>query len=80
MIRAVAKDGCDAVAIVCTNMRGASLVPALEAELGIPIYDSISRDGVEEPAIGRRRSGPGNRLGPDCSAIKRLSSRTWKRT
>ena len=42
MIRAVAKDGCDAVAIVCTNMRGASLVPALEAELGIPIYDSIS--------------------------------------
>ena len=42
MIRAVAKDGCDAVAIVCTNMRGASLVPALEAELGIPIYDSIA--------------------------------------
>jgi maleate isomerase len=42
MIRAVTSEGCDAVAVVCTNMRAASLVPALEAELGIPIYDSIA--------------------------------------
>jgi maleate isomerase len=42
MIRAVTREGCDAVAVVCTNMRAASLVPALEAELGIPIYDSIA--------------------------------------
>jgi maleate isomerase len=42
MIRAVTRDGCDAVAVVCTNMRAASLVPVLEAELGIPIYDSIA--------------------------------------
>src|SRR5882757_115721 len=42
MIRAVSGEGCDAVAVVCTNMRAASLVPALETELGIPIYDSIA--------------------------------------
>ena len=33
---------CDAAAIVCTNMRGAQHVAALETELGIPIYDSIA--------------------------------------
>jgi maleate isomerase len=32
----------DAIIILCTNLRGAPLVPALEAELGIPVYDSIS--------------------------------------
>jgi maleate isomerase len=42
MTRAVVHDGCDAVAIVCTNMRGAPLAPALEAELGVPIYDSVA--------------------------------------
>jgi maleate isomerase len=42
MIRAVTREGCDAVAVVCTNMRAASLVAALESELGIPIYDSIA--------------------------------------
>src|SRR5215203_1642521 len=42
LVRAVARDGCDAVAIVCTNMRGAGVVEPLEAELGIPVYDSIA--------------------------------------
>jgi maleate isomerase len=42
MIGAVKADGCDAVAVVCTNMRAAPLVAALEAELGITIYDSIA--------------------------------------
>lgn len=42
LVRAVAREGCDAVAIVCTNMRGAGLVERLEKELGIPIYDSIA--------------------------------------
>jgi maleate isomerase len=42
MTRAVASGGCDAIAIVCTNMRGASLAESLEAELGVPIYDSIA--------------------------------------
>jgi maleate isomerase len=42
MIRSVEREGCEAVAIVCTNMRGAPLAQALEAKLGIPIYDSIA--------------------------------------
>jgi maleate isomerase len=32
----------DAIAIVCTNMRGAPLAEELEAKYGIPIYDTIS--------------------------------------
>jgi maleate isomerase len=42
MVRAVAREGCDAVAIVCTNMRGTRIAPALERELGLPVYDSIA--------------------------------------
>ena len=42
MIRAVAKDGCEAIAILCTNMRGARLAAKLEPELGLPIYDSVA--------------------------------------
>lgn len=42
MVRAVVRDGCDAVAIVCTNMRGAGLAPALERETGVPVLDSVS--------------------------------------
>lgn len=42
LVREVAQEGCDAAAIVCTNMRGAAIAPALEAELGIPVYDSIA--------------------------------------
>jgi len=32
----------DAIAIVCTNMRGAPLAQELEAAHGIPIYDTVS--------------------------------------
>jgi maleate isomerase len=42
LVRAVAREGCDAAAIVCTNMRGAGLAEPLERELGIPVYDSIA--------------------------------------
>jgi len=42
MVRAVAAERPDTIAIVCTNMAGAPLVAALEAELGIPVYDSIA--------------------------------------
>jgi maleate isomerase len=42
LVREVAQEGCDAAAIVCTNMRGAGVAPGLEAELGIPVYDSIA--------------------------------------
>lgn len=42
MVRDVAQARPDAITILCTNMRGAALAEALEAELGIPIYDSVS--------------------------------------
>jgi maleate isomerase len=42
MARAVGQAGVNAVAIVCTNMRGAGLAEELEAELGVPVYDSIA--------------------------------------
>lgn len=42
MCREVAKQGPDAIAIICTNMRGPLIAAELEAELGIPIYDSIA--------------------------------------
>ena len=42
MVRAVAREGCEAVAIVCTNLRGAFVAPALERELGIPVLDSVA--------------------------------------
>jgi maleate isomerase len=42
MVRAVAKGGPEAIIILCTNLRGAPIVAALEREIGIPIYDSVS--------------------------------------
>jgi maleate isomerase len=42
MCRAVAAEGCDALAILCTNVRGAPLVTALEVEGGLPVYDSVA--------------------------------------
>ncbi len=42
MCREVAAAGVDAITILCTNLRGAPIVPALEAELGVPIHDSVS--------------------------------------
>lgn len=42
MTREVAKAKPQAIAIFCTNLRGAPLVAELERELGIPIYDTIA--------------------------------------
>jgi maleate isomerase len=42
MVRDVARAGCDAVAIVCTNLKGAELALRLEQELDVPVYDSIT--------------------------------------
>ena len=42
MVREVAKARPDAITIFCTNLRGAPLVEELEAETGIPIYDTIA--------------------------------------
>lgn len=41
-IRAVAASRPEAITVMCTNMRGARVAAALEAELGIPIVDSTS--------------------------------------
>lgn len=42
MIRDVAQSKPTAISILCTNFRGASQAQALEAETGIPIFDSVS--------------------------------------
>jgi maleate isomerase len=42
MIEEVVREGCDAVAVVCTNMRGAGAAENLEARLGVPVFDSIA--------------------------------------
>ena len=42
MVREVARERPDAITIFCTNLRGAPLVADLEAETGIPIYDTIA--------------------------------------
>jgi maleate isomerase len=42
MCRDVARAKPDAIAIVCTNMRGPLVAPTLEKELGIPVFDSVS--------------------------------------
>lgn len=42
MARDVATAKPEAIVILCTNLRGAPLAEELEAELGIPVYDSIA--------------------------------------
>ncbi|MGI9508559.1 MAG: maleate cis-trans isomerase family protein [Geminicoccaceae bacterium] len=43
MCREVAKDGeVEAITIFCTNLKGAAVVADMEAELGLPIYDTIA--------------------------------------
>jgi maleate isomerase len=42
MMREAAAEKPDAIAIFCTNFRGAPVVAELEAELGIPVYDSVN--------------------------------------
>ena len=40
--RELAFMGCDAIAILCTNMRGAAVAAEIEKELGVPVYDSVA--------------------------------------
>jgi maleate isomerase len=42
MIREVAAARPDAITVFCTNLRGAAVVEALEAETGIPVYDTVA--------------------------------------
>ncbi|MEJ8473825.1 maleate cis-trans isomerase family protein [Roseibium algae] len=41
MIRKVAESKPDAIVVFCTNLIGGPVVEALEAEIGIPIYDTV---------------------------------------
>lgn len=41
MTRAVIAEGCDAAAIVCTNLNGAAVAQRLSRELGVPVLDSV---------------------------------------
>lgn len=69
MVRAVAPSRPDAIMIVCTNLNAAPLVAELEAEVGIPIYDSTSAvvwralqlAGVDARGLGRWGSLFGSR-------------------
>ena len=42
MCRDVAASAPDAIVILCTNLRGAVIAPRIEAELGVPILDSVA--------------------------------------
>jgi maleate isomerase len=42
MAHAVAVSGPQCITTFCTNFRAAQLAPTLEAELGIPVYDTVS--------------------------------------
>ena len=42
MAREVGAAGPQCLSTFCTNLRAAHLVPALEAELGIPVYDTVA--------------------------------------
>ena len=38
----LADEGAQSIAVICTNVKGADLAVALESELGITLYDSVS--------------------------------------
>ena len=42
LIGEIIGEGCDAVAVVCTNMRGAATAEPLERKHGVPVLDSIA--------------------------------------
>ncbi|WP_439648268.1 maleate cis-trans isomerase family protein [Acuticoccus kalidii] len=42
LCRDVATAGPDAIVIYCTNMRGAPIAETIEAETGIPVYDTVA--------------------------------------
>ena len=42
LIEEVAREGCDAIAVVCTNMRGAAAAEPIERKYHVPVLDSIA--------------------------------------
>ena len=62
LIRSAADPKAEAIAVVCTNFRGAPVVDELERELGIPIVDSVSATAWKS-ARARRDRTASRRLG-----------------
>jgi maleate isomerase len=42
LIEEVVREGCDAVVVLCTNMRGTGAAERLERKLGVGVFDSIA--------------------------------------
>jgi maleate isomerase len=63
MVRQVATEHPDAIITYCTNFPGAHLVAELEAETGIPIYDSASACVWECLRLIGEFTSPGERWG-----------------
>jgi maleate isomerase len=63
MIRGVAASAPDAIITYCTNFPAAHLVAALEAELGVPIYDSVSIGVWAALRLAGIETEPGRRWG-----------------
>jgi maleate isomerase len=63
LIRSVAGARPDAVLTYCTNFPAAHLVAALEQELGVPIYDSVSAGLWGALRVAGRATAPGRRWG-----------------
>jgi len=58
MVREVSVQNPDAVVIMCTNLKGAQLAPALEVELGVPIFDSVSAFVWQALVLGKVDPSP----------------------
>jgi maleate isomerase len=57
-VREVSVQNPDAVVIMCTNLKGAQLAPALEVELGVPIFDSVSAFVWQALVLGKVDPSP----------------------
>jgi maleate isomerase len=59
LVRRVAGAGPEAIAIICTNFRGAGVADGLETELSVPVFDSVAvtaayamhRTGLDSSAV-----------------------------
>ena len=56
-MREVAQARPQAITTFCTNLRAAPLAEPVEAELGIPLLDTVSTTVWGHAARGRRRPG-----------------------
>jgi maleate isomerase len=63
MVRTVAAERLDAIVLYCTNFPGAHLVAQLEAETGVPIYDSVSACVWKCLRLIGESTSPGGRWG-----------------